>query len=976
MVTHWKISSKYTFTHRFFCVYDEGAREEIPLWLLKMTNKKTLRPAGRITILATNVVLLCLIAGFLWMKSRIDTSEQREQERLTAHAAIAEYAENVSNAVTNALLVGSAFKGAITLDPDLTQESFTRFAREIVKGHDALVNVATIRDYTVEYVHPYAENADIIGRSLDDIPEQRRIAETALRENRDILQGPVPLLQGFPGFILRVPVTLDSAEGARPWGLISIVFSAEALVSNLERDAIPEPFEVAMRKADDGTPILGDQRLFETDGIFRSIEVPNGTWTLVVRPEGGWTSGTLQARSVLIFLLLAVATLTTTNMLFWLRREASIKAEQLRSAIDVLHDGFVLYDSSDRLVICNERYREIYKESAPAIRAGVTFREILQYGLDHGQYKEAIGREEEWLEERLNAHRNPDFMLEQQLGDGKWLRVREMETPDGGRVGIRVDITEQVESRKRAEIAETRLRDAIDTVPAAFLLFDSEGELEIVNARALQFLPDARARLAMGTPIRKLLERIVYLELPHATRDEREERIEALLTLLRRTASQFDLHLGNDRYYKIFSHRTQEGGVVCFGVDISDLMAQERWLERTNERLRAAIKERDAAEARFADVADIATEWFWEQDADMRFTSLSSGFEKATNIPRENVLGRTRTELMMESDYEEFEEYLRLMEAHEPFQNVYYRSGMGDDGSETWVRTSGRPVFDEAGVFKGYIGTAANVTDFYIALQKAKKADEAKTQFLNMVSHELRTPMTVVLGFNAFLRNPDALPATRAFREVVMETGETALEEGYAAMVEEVRTMAGKIESAGKQLQALIGDVLDLSRIEANTLHIDIAPVELEPVVESTITQMQSLAQGKDIRLLAEIENATLKCDETRLRQVLINLISNAIKFTDRGSITVRSHVTDGMMRISVADTGLGIPKEALEDIFDRFTQADASSTRNEGGAGLGLAISRDIVALHGGEINVEETSKQGTTISFTIPLWSEEAVA
>ncbi len=940
-----------------------------------MTNKKTLRPAGKLTVVATNVVLLCLIAAFLWMKTRIDTSDQREQEQLTAHAAIAEYAENVSNAVTNALLVGSAFKGAITLDPDLTQESFTRFAKEIVKGHDALVNVATIRDYTVEYVHPFDENAHVIGRKLDDIPAQRRLAEAALRENRNILQGPVPLLQGYPGFILRVPVILDSAENAHPWGLISIVFSAEALLADLERDAIPAPLVVAMRKTEDGTPILGDQRLFETDGIRRTIDVPDGRWTLVVRPKDGWTSGTLSAKTVIIFLLLATAALATTNMLFWLRQEASIKAEQLRAAIDVLGDGFVLYDSSDRLVICNERYREIYKDSAPAIKPGVTFREILQYGLTNGQYKEAIGREEEWLEERLDAHRQADFTLEQQLGSGKWLRVREMETPDGGRVGIRVDITEQVESRKRAEIAETRLRDAIDTVPAAFLLFDAEGELEIVNARAMQFLPDARARLKTGTPIRKLLERLVFLELPHASRDEREARIEALLVQLRRKGSQFDLHLGNDRFYKIFSHRTQEGGVVCFGVDISDLMAQERWLERTNDRLRAAIKERDTAEARFADVADIATEWFWEQDAEMRITYLSPGFEKATGTPRENVIGHTRAEIMHEGAYMNYEEHLHQMQAHEPFHNVVYRSNL-NEAQETWFRTSGKPVFDEAGVFTGYIGTAANVTEFYVALQKAKRADEAKTQFLNMVSHELRTPMTVVLGFNAFLRNPEALPATRALREVVQATGETALEDGYTAMVDEVSTMAGKIESAGKQLQALIGDVLDLSRIEANSLHIDIAPVDLQPVVESTISQMQSLAKGKDIELVAEIENATLKCDETRLRQVLINLISNAIKFTDKGSITVRSDIKDSMMQISVLDTGIGIPKNALEDIFDRFTQADASSTRNEGGAGLGLAISKDIVALHGGEIDVVSTSNDGTTITFTIPLWEEDVAA
>ncbi|MBR9843743.1 MAG: PAS domain S-box protein [Rhodobacteraceae bacterium] len=909
------------------------------------------------------------------MKTSLDISMEREHERLEALNALTEYAGNVSEEVTNALLIGSAFKGAITLDPNLTQTSFSRFAKEIVAGHEAVINVATIRDYTIEFVHPYADNAHVVGRKLSDIPAQKRIAEKALQEDRVIFQGPVPLLQGFSGFVLRVPVVLDAPGASWPWGLVSIVFSAESLLKNLDQGAIPDHFDVAMRRADDNTPILGDQGLFDKDGITKTIEVPNGAWSIAVYPKGGWAQNGIDASTVLIFLLITVGTLATTNMLFRLRHEAAIRTEQLRAAIDVMGDGFVLYDAEDRLVICNERYREIYSSSAPAIKPGVLFREILEYGLKNGQYEEAAGREEEWLEERMAAHLSSDFTLEQKLDNGRWLRVREMATPDGGRVGIRVDITEQVESRKRAEVAETRLREAIDTVPAAFLLFDAEGTLEIVNTQALQFLPDAQARMVKGTPVRKLLERLVVLEMPHEGGARRKERVEHLLTQLRRTSSQFDLHIGNERYYKIVSHRTQEGGVVCFGLDISDLIAQERWLETTNRRLRAAIKERDSAEARFADVADIATEWFWEQDEEMRLTYLSPGFGKATGASPDKALGQKRERLAVPGQDNSYDEHLRLMEAHEPFENVIYRSNMRGD-QETWFRTSGKPVFDENGNFRGYIGTAADVTDLYVAVQKAKKADAAKTQFLNMVSHELRTPMTVVLGYNAFLRKPEALPLTRAFRDAVNATGEDSLSAGYTAMVDEIRGLADKIDSAGKQLQALIGDVLDLSRIESNTLHIDLGPIEFGPIVETTITQLHSLAQGKKIALKAEIEDATLKCDETRLRQVLINLISNAIKFTDQGSITVKSRIEGDMMRIAVVDTGLGIPQEALENIFDRFTQGDASSTRNEGGAGLGLSISKDIVNLHGGKIAVEKTSDKGTTIFFTIPLWKEEEAA
>ena len=116
---------------------------------------------------------------------------------------------------------------------------------------------------------------------------------------------------------------------------------------------------------------------------------------------------------------------------------------RLQSAIETLDDGFVIYDKEDCLVICNERYREIYSASAAAIVPGNTFANILRYGVDHGQYADAIGREEEWLEQRLQQHRRSDLNVEQQLEDGRWLRIAERETPNGEWVGFRVDISEQ-----------------------------------------------------------------------------------------------------------------------------------------------------------------------------------------------------------------------------------------------------------------------------------------------------------------------------------------------------------------------------------------------------------------------------------------------------------------------------------------------------------------------------------------------------
>ena len=144
--------------------------------------------------------------------------------------------------------------------------------------------------------------------------------------------------------------------------------------------------------------------------------------------------------------------------------------EQMRiwAALEAIPDGFVLYDHRDRLLVCNERYREIYPESAAAMEPGTTFEEILRYGLARGQYHDAEGREEDWLAERLAQHRAPAGVLEQQLGDGRWLRVLEQETPDGGRVGLRVDITELKRQQQALDEAR-RAAEAANRAKSAFL---------------------------------------------------------------------------------------------------------------------------------------------------------------------------------------------------------------------------------------------------------------------------------------------------------------------------------------------------------------------------------------------------------------------------------------------------------------------------------------------------------------------------
>ena len=248
---------------------------------------------------------------------------------------------------------------------------------------------------------------------------------------------------------------------------------------------------------------------------------------------------------------------------------------QLQIAIEALPDGFVLYDADDRLVFCNERYRALYPESAAAMVPGATFEEILRYGLDRGQYAAAIGREEDWLRERLDAHFAADQCLEQQLGSGRWLRILEQMVPGGGRVGLRIDITDQVESRERAEVAESRLVDAINALPAGFWLFDSDDRLVLFNERYKELFKLSVDALIPGNTYEDVLRcGLKKGQYPDAIGRE-EEWLTSVLTAHRQSAYEMEYQLSDGTWIRSYNQPTSDGGQVGFRIDITQQKTQQ-----------------------------------------------------------------------------------------------------------------------------------------------------------------------------------------------------------------------------------------------------------------------------------------------------------------------------------------------------------------------------------------------------------------
>jgi signal transduction histidine kinase len=231
------------------------------------------------------------------------------------------------------------------------------------------------------------------------------------------------------------------------------------------------------------------------------------------------------------------------------------------------------------------------------------------------------------------------------------------------------------------------------------------------------------------------------------------------------------------------------------------------------------------------------------------------------------------------------------------------------------------------------------------------EASKHKSQFLANMSHELRTPMNAILGYT-----------------------ELILDNIYGEPTEKMRGVLTRVQSNGKHLLGLINDVLDLSKIEAGQLTLSLADYSVKDVVHNVFSSVESLAKNKKLALTIELPKTlpVAHGDERRLTQVLLNLVGNAIKFTDKGEVAIKAASVNGSVTLSVHDTGPGIAEADQRKIFEEFQQADSSTTKEKGGTGLGLAISKRIVEMHGGRLWVESSLGHGSIFSFTVPIHVE----
>lgn len=648
-------------------------------------------------------VVLVVSAGVAVVAERLDFHLQKQVLAAEIANFNQDFAHRLEAEIAQLAASALGLSAAVALNGDIDERQFARAALRLGTDKDIVRSISLATNGIVRHIYPSVQSSAMIGSDLRTLPDHIEGIELARKTGRPVLVGPMDLIDGGRGLILRVAFAsnFDDRDPSTRREMISIVVDSTAFFEKQIPDPTKTKILTAVTAGEDDVVVWGNPEALQLHPLIELLETPSNIWQISSAPIEGWP--VYSSRALTISGLALLRTLLVSAVLkgmFGLLRRQKAAERQLTDAIEALDDGFAVFDPSDRLSISNSRYRQIYRTSADLLSPGATFEEILRGGVKRGQYPDAVGQEEQWISSRLESHRAGGSVIEQQLDDGRWLRVVERKTADGSIVGFRVDITE----------------------------------------------------------------------------------------------------------------------------------------------LKAAT---DAARA----------------------------------------------------------------------------------------------------------------------------AEQAKSDFIAVLSHELRTPLTITLGYVSLLAEAGSLPVVVELGKSLTAYNSSKVDTDLHKVVATIEDMAAKAHRSSIQLLNLMNHLLDFSKIEAGKLKLVETDITVAEVLEDIEGSYSEPIKAKGLRFRVNAVPARISADPIRLRQVLMNLISNSLKFTDVGEIQVHSSINDGMVKFIIKDTGCGISDSLKDRLFKPFEQADNSTTRRAMGTGLGLTISKNLVEMMGGTIGFESNHRPGSLFWFTVPL-------
>lgn len=474
--------------------------------------------------------------------------------------------------------------------------------------------------------------------------------------------------------------------------------------------------------------------------------------------------------------------------------------DRLWLALQSMRDGFALFDADHRLLSANKAYLSIF-DGLDCMRPGIPYRDILQILVEEGII-DTQGPAADWVAAMLKRWTQPEPRPEVlRLWNGQFVKLLDRRTPDGGTVSLGVNQTDQL-----------RMWAAVEAIPDGFVLYDQEERLVMSNARYREIYPESAEAMVPGASFEDILRHGLKRGQHRDAVGREEEWLEQRLMEHRRPSRSVEQHLGDGRWLRVLEKATPDGGRVGLRVDITSIKEQQAALERERER--------------------------------------------------------------------------------------------------------------------------------------AEAANRAKSAFLANMSHELRTPMNGVVGMAELLRADPLTPE----QELYVTT----------------------IKTSGEALLSVLNDILDFSMIEQGRATLARAPFDLEHCLLDVVRLLQPGTSGRPLDLsfdFSPLQPRRVLGDKGRVRQILTNLVGNAIKFTPAGKIAVQVWPEGKGVRITVTDTGIGIPEDKIDHVFGEFTQVEDGRDRTYDGTGLGLAICRQLATQMGGSIGVVSALGKGSCFTLVLPL-------